>query len=79
MENFFKSGRQYFFNLNGSVVKGTLHYCENCGAPCYVNTVKIITVPSKLLAARYNSDMNDCSELFYNGDRDESLCLKCDN
>jgi hypothetical protein len=77
MQNFFKAGNQYFFNQNGKVKMGTLQYCEECGKPCNVNSVTITQAPSKLIAKRYNSDMNESEEMYYNEEKHLSLCDEC--
>jgi len=77
MTNFFKAGQTYFFNLNGKVKMAVLQYCEVCGEPCRVNTVTVTQAPSKLLAKRYNSDMDGCEELSYNEETDLNTCIYC--
>ena len=76
-KNFFEAGKPYFFNQSGKVKRGILHYCELCGAPCCVNAVTITQAPSKIIARSYNSDMDECEELFYNGGTDTHTCLDC--
>lgn len=77
MKNFFKSGNQYFFKHNGKITLATLQYCENCGAPCNVNSMTLKNVPSSIIAKNYNSDLDDSSEMFYDETRDMSICENC--
>lgn len=77
MKNFFKSGKHYFFKRKGKTQYGILQYCEECGAPCCVNTVTITQAPSKIVAKKMNSDMDNCEEMTYSEETGLNTCESC--
>ena len=76
-KNLFEAGKPYFFKQGGKLKRGVLQYCEVCRQPCCVNTVTITQAPSSIIQREYNSDMDDCDEMYFNEETELSTCIFC--